>query len=1243
MAEHQPVEATASVEMPANRARTLLIFGAISVFAAMVFGLLYLFVIAPAAPGSSLGWFLFSFATGITMIIMPCTLPLAFVIVPLSMGKGLVKGISMALAFGLGITITQSLYGVAAAVLGKLAIGALGADLEVVKNWVYLVAGIFALVFALSEIGLMKFRMPTYTGAAPAFIQQRRDAFKAFLLGLFLGNIGIGCPHPATPLLLIEAASSGDVLYGWLLFLVHASGRVLPLLLLAFLAILGVNGLNFLVTKKDAVERATGWAMVFVAGFILTLGLFTHAWWVNSGIHTMLEKVTQESYFNARFNDMLNSAVAHNHGLETGTAMFGLPLWLGNWFLVSVWILPIWWWWFRKRKSLMQSPVFRIQALEGRIDELEKERRQVESMVALDEAEVSFDLKVHEAEIDRLEQIRRAEEEKVHYSEKGVLQSPIAQTYEMKMLYTVRNYLFVLSVFIVLVFAYFLPTNFYLASISGMGGHAHTPVAVSTSTTQALIPFSTDTANLPDATLTQTITLQDGGTYKVSAGYVKRQLGNRVLRMMAYNGSVPGPFIHAPEGSTVNIEFTNNTDIDQTIHSHGVRVDNLSDGVPGVTQVAVKPGETYTYTINFKDVGVYWFHPHTRDDYGQELGLYGNYIVEPSDEKYYSPVNREIPLVIDDILIENERIAPFYKEYTDHALLGRFGNEFLVNGAENFTTNVKMGEVVRFMVTNVSNARTYNLSIPGLKIKLVGSDAGKYERETSVDSLLLSPAERAIVEVYFEKPGVFTLTHTDPSNSVKLATFGVSSEERADVSYAKEFAVMRTDTSATTTYAAIRAMLPALPQKNVLMTVDLGMNAAAMNHGAHAHAMPGMMTSASTSNPSGIQWDDVGNTDTINTTQNVTWKLVDLENNLVNDAINWKFKVGEFVKVRFTNDKMAMHVMQHPIHFHGQRFVVLARNGVPNDNLVWKDTALVLPGETVDLVVDMSNPGLWMAHCHIVEHLHGGMMLNFRVEDPTGYATGDEFRATLPKVVPIPKSTNGMSGMAGMPGMGGMMGTGLSFGMSTSSISFAMVLPENNYTAIPERVFVQMGKKQNVAFELVDRSNTPIQLSKDVPRALSVTFVKSDDRVKLETYIGNTAFDTVAAPAAMPMVPNGAPFDESMPHSHPTSMFPSLIPVASAHGTVNDGHAGVAPLTYTYAVPVVFPEKGVYRAFVQFLPVGGSEIRTVSFNMEVGASGWSVDNYGWSKTKKWWTLLIISLITMLPLIYGVRRYIGNEK
>lgn len=322
-------------------------------------GVLWFFAAGPGSP-VGFGWYLFSFAAGLTMIVLPCTLPLAFVIVPLSMGKGTAKGLSIAAAFGLGVALTLSAYGVAAALIGEYAIGTLGAPLETVKNWLYLFAGIAAYLFALGEIGLLSVRMPTYSGAMPAFIQRQQDILKALLLGLFLGNIGVGCPHPATPVILTRIAVSGDVLYGWALFFVHAAGRVLPLLLLALLAIAGVNALTWLVARKDKIERATGWGMIFVAGFILVLGLFTHDWWVYSGQHTLLEALTQEERIIGIVSQKLGTAPPHTHEMPTGTGLFGLPLVLGNWVLSLLWILPLAWYHFKKKNEEGTAPAYRL-------------------------------------------------------------------------------------------------------------------------------------------------------------------------------------------------------------------------------------------------------------------------------------------------------------------------------------------------------------------------------------------------------------------------------------------------------------------------------------------------------------------------------------------------------------------------------------------------------------------------------------------------------------------------------------------------------------------------------------------------------------------------------------------------------------------------------------------------------------------------------------------------------------------
>jgi FtsP/CotA-like multicopper oxidase with cupredoxin domain len=131
-----------------------------------------------------------------------------------------------------------------------------------------------------------------------------------------------------------------------------------------------------------------------------------------------------------------------------------------------------------------------------------------------------------------------------------------------------------------------------------------------------------------------------------------------------------------------------------------------------------------------------------------------------------------------------------------------------------------------------------------------------------------------------------------------------------------------------------------------------------------------------------IEWEDTMQMmNEMSTRRNMHWKLIDRETGDTNHDIRWSFGIGDRVKIRIVNEPDSDRPMQHPIHFHGQRFLVLARDGVRNSNLAWKDTVLVLTGQTTDILVEMSNPGLWMVHCHIAEHLEGGMMFGFEVEE----------------------------------------------------------------------------------------------------------------------------------------------------------------------------------------------------------------------------------------------------------------------
>lgn len=1275
-----------------SKYRSGLIFGVIGVFGAIVFGLIYLFVIAPTVPDGSLGWFLFSFATGLTMIVMPCTLPLAFVIVPLSMGKGIIRGLGMALAFGLGVAVMLSTYGIIAALLGGYALEFLGNDIEPIKNWVYFIAGSFALVFALSEIGLLNIHMPSYSGAAPAFIQEKGEFIKAFLLGLFLGNVGVGCPHPATPLILIEIATSGDVLYGWLMFLVHAIGRVLPLLLLALLAVLGVNGLNWLMAHKPAVERVTGWGMVYVAGFILTLGLFTHDWWVNSGIHNLFEAATQESFFNAWFNDALDQNVAHVHGLEEGEGLFGLPLEWGSYFLVLVWVFPIWWWYYRKKRAMLDSPAFKLQTLQKELDTVEGEIRAIEAATGMQAKDPAIDLATLEAQMDEIKKQRRALAKKAEYGESGIYSSETARHYEVKILGMQRNYFIGLTIVLALVFIYFLPTNFYLKSTGGGAGHddhgahgttagyhvmpdgsvmdvsgsvvpgAHqmpdgsimladgtTVAGAAMQTGHDGTPFTNSTAGLPEAEALKFVTLSDGEEYDVTAEYVQKEVGNRTLRMMAYNRSIPGPFIKVEKGATVYINFTNETDIDQTIHHHGLRLDNRFDGVPGVTQDVVKPGESFRYELYFPDEGMAWYHPHTRDDYGQELGLYGVYLIDPLEGDFWNPVNREVPLVLDDILIENQQIGTFYKDVIDHVLLGRFGNEFLVNGVTNYEVDIEQGETIRFQVTNTSNARTYRLSIPGVQMKVVGAEWGRFEYEEFADEFVISPAERVVFEAYFPEIGDFELINRTPTESFRIAEFEVEEAESVIVSYEDDFNTLRRNQTEADLFTQYREEYGnRAPDKHLLLTVNLSSEvdhsahahgatesaghddghgdhgASAMDHSAHAHAMGGSGLDA-------IQWDDSTNSDKVNTLANVSWILRDMATGRESMDIpvaDWTFKQGELVKVRLTNDVNADHVMQHPIHFHGQRFVVLSENGVLNQNMVWKDTALVLPGQYIDILVEMENLGEWMNHCHIAEHLHAGMMMQFRVEDETGYATGDDYRATAaPAAHSMPmSSSDSQNSMAGMQEQ---------TVNATNQYSFTDTDKVDVFYRVSSDVkLAKAGREELLALSFTDSGGNPVNLSDEADLALTVSFVKSDGSVNFITYPGNTIFPDVTDDASKDDHGN----DDGHDHSH------SFLGInkAYAHGNeLTDGHHE-GNIGRSYTVPVLFPERGVYRGYVEFILSGEETPRVAYFDIEVTGGGFSVDDFGWSESTKWWVLFISSIILIIPLVLGVRRYVNID-
>jgi FtsP/CotA-like multicopper oxidase with cupredoxin domain len=353
----------------------------------------------------------------------------------------------------------------------------------------------------------------------------------------------------------------------------------------------------------------------------------------------------------------------------------------------------------------------------------------------------------------------------------------------------------------------------------------------------------------------------------------------------------------------------------------------------------------------------------------------------------------------------------------------------------------------------------------GVRLKLVGGDSGRCEREEFVEGVVLAPSERAVVDVLFDRPGELHLEHHTPDRTYRLATVTVAEERAAPSTAGREFEQLRRAPELEAERRRLDRWLAAPPYKVLALVAQMD-DPAAMppDAGPVIYACPmhpevtstepgrcpkcgmkllasqapagptsyvcpmhpevtsqepgrcpkcGMKLLAATSVPQpsaghdhagmdsgggpadhdhpgeghghgsaeGIEWeDDMVEVNRLTTTATMHWRFLDRTSGADSPAIDWRFTVGDQVKLRLVNEMDSDHPMHHPFHLHGAgRFLVLSRDGVVEPNLVWKDTVLVRTGQTVDILFDVSNPGLWMAHCHIAEHMQSGMMFSFNV------------------------------------------------------------------------------------------------------------------------------------------------------------------------------------------------------------------------------------------------------------------------
>ncbi len=589
-------------------------------------------------------------------------------------------------------------------------------------------------------------------------------------------------------------------------------------------------------------------------------------------------------------------------------------------------------------------------------------------------------------------------------------------------------------------------------------------------------PFPSDVRGLPEAQRPTVVEVADGQAIDLEIAPVAKRLGDATVRMLAYNRSVPGPVITVRQGCEILVDVLNHGDLEATVHWHGLRLDNRYDGTHE-TQDPIGVGERFEYRLQFPDPGVYWYHPHIRQDYGQEMGLYGNILVVPTDPEYWPPAHREVLLTLDDVLLEGGRIAPFDPDHTTYSAMGRFGNLLLVGGEPEISMSARPGEVVRFYLTNTANTRVFNVVLRGARMKLVGGDSGRCEHEQLVESVILAPSERVVVDVLFDAEGQAALEHITPERTYHLGSVEVGGEP-ADTAPTEAFGRLRTNPEMVAERERVAAYLDAEPDKTIELVAEMdfeapegavayqcpmhpevvsdaadkcpqcGMKlmptqavlvyvcpmhpdvvseqpgkcpqcamklmpaAAAIAYACPMHPdvvveregscprcgmklMPRAIRATATGGEAhgrdghdehadmhgGIEWeDDMVEVNRTTTPANTRWKLVDQATGAAGHDIAWRFTVGDQVKIRLVNTMDSDHPMHHPFHIHGAgRFLVLSRDGEVEPNLVWTDTVLVSTGEVVDLLLDVTHAGRWMAHCHIAEHHESGMMLNFDV------------------------------------------------------------------------------------------------------------------------------------------------------------------------------------------------------------------------------------------------------------------------
>lgn len=436
-------------------------------------------------------------------------------------------------------------------------------------------------------------------------------------------------------------------------------------------------------------------------------------------------------------------------------------------------------------------------------------------------------------------------------------------------------------------------------------------------------PELTDTN--PDPAIVEVTLIAAEGTHEYLEGKPAQVWGYRDGALAESAVTIPGPTLRAKEGDQILVHFRNELPVATTVHWHGIRLPNGMDGSTS-SQRAVEPGESFDYAFTAKDQGSFWFHPHVKGDEQIEKGLYAQLVIEGGTAP---EVAADRYFTLDDVKLQSDGALSAKTDAMD-LMMGRQGNVLLVNGMKDAELVVSPGTRERWRFVNSANGRFFNLSLKGHRFLVIGWDGGLLPVPYEADTLLVAPGERYDVLVTF-----------DPELPEGLALQNLHYDRGHDLP----------DPGPKDLFRILRA--------------------------APAEDAPAPLPS---------QWRTLERTATTAATAVRAFRLSEFEapdgpQFFINDQF-WPF--NDMVHVTKGDVEIweidNQSEMDHPFHLHGMFFDVLDRDGVPEERVGWKDTVNV-PRETkLRFAVRYDFPGMWMFHCHILEHAERGMMGDLMVE-----------------------------------------------------------------------------------------------------------------------------------------------------------------------------------------------------------------------------------------------------------------------